>query len=375
MSQKFNYTQQALNFTYRHPLLSYLGIQINFWVIAYVLLMNIIYLANLIMINTRGLDIPLFYTPVFFSGIVIGVVYGSVLGLIDFKLDQQFSTRLSLGVLILIRTVIYGLILVFIMFVIRYMLWEKLFIVYFYEASEYIFSDTTWRNLFYLFGMYTVVLVPSISFINQINRKFGPGVLVPMLLGKYRTPFEEERLFMLLDMKSSTTHAEELGHHKYSLLVQDCFHDLDEAIMRFRAEIYQYVGDEVVLSWRKSYSNDEENCLDFFFSCQRKFQDRRDYYEKKYGFVPIFKAGVHRGPVMAVEVGNIKREIAYHGDTINTAARIQSLCNTYGKIILISKNVAVEINDGKYRTVQVGEIELKGKLTKTEIYCAELVEG
>ena len=53
------------------------------------------------------------------------------------------------------------------------------------------------------------------------------------------------------------------------------------------------------------------------------------------------------GMVTAVEVGDIKRDIAYHGDTLNTAARIQSICNSYEKKFLSSANVLknIQINN------------------------------
>lgn len=88
-----------------------------------------------------------------------------------------------------------------------------------------------------------------ISFISQMNKKFGPGVLIPLLLGKYRHPQEEERIFMFMDLESSTSHAENLGHIKYSALIRDSFLDISRALSKNRAEVYQYVGDEIVVSW------------------------------------------------------------------------------------------------------------------------------
>jgi len=43
---------------------------------------------------------------------------------------------------------------------------------------------------------------------------------------------------------------------------------------------------------------------------------------------------LHLSIITAVEVGEIKREIAYHGDTINTAARTQRMCNQFCKDFL-----------------------------------------
>ena len=164
-----------------------------------------------------------------------------------------------------------------------------------------------------------------ISFINQMNRKFGPGVLLPLLLGRYRNPKEEERIFMFMDLKSSTKHAENLGHIKYSALIRDSFMDINKVLVKHRAEIYQYVGDEIVISWPVTEGMKKAACVEFYFDCQNQFNLRKNYYTKLYGLTPKFKGGLHAEPVTAVEVGDVKRDIAYHGDTINTAAaRIQA---------------------------------------------------
>jgi adenylate cyclase len=77
-------------------------------------------------------------------------------------------------------------------------------------------------------------------FIIQVNKKYGPGILLPLLLGKYRTPIEEERIFMFMDLRASTTLAEKLGHLKYSAFIRDSFMDINHVVSSFNAEIYQY---------------------------------------------------------------------------------------------------------------------------------------
>jgi adenylate cyclase len=208
-----------------------------------------------------------------------------------------------------------------------------------------------------------------ITFINLMNKKFGPGILLPMLLGKYRNPKEEERIFMFMDLKSSTSHAEKLGHIKYSALIRDSFMDINQVLAKHNAEIYQYVGDEIVVSWPLNEGLREVACVEFFFSVQNQFNHRSDFYMEHYGFVPQFKAGLHFGIVTAVEVGEIKRDIAYHGDTLNTAARIQSICNQYNKTLLISRDIKVIADLEKdYNLESLGQITLKGKDNPIEIY-------
>ena len=73
-----------------------------------------------------------------------------------------------------------------------------------------------------------------------------------------------------------------------------------------------------------------------------------------------------------MEIGEIKRDIAFHGDTINTAARIQSLCNTYNKSLLVSKGFTEFDGFGsQFITTSLGLVTLKGKQEAVELMSVE----
>jgi adenylate cyclase len=75
---------------------------------------------------------------------------------------------------------------------------------------------------------------------------------------------------------------------------------------------------------------------------------------------------------MVAEVGYLKKEIAYHGDTINTAARIRGMCHDYSKDFLISGALRNTLNgNSEYIYESQGVAELKGKESKVEIYSVE----
>jgi len=176
---------------------------------------------------------------------------------------------------------------------------------------------------------------------------------------------------MFVDLKSSTEIAEKLGHIQVSRLLQDCFTDL--AVVRdYKAEIYQYVGDEVVLSWSMSDGLDNLNCIKAYFKFQELLESRSDFYMKKYGLIPFFKAGLNVGDVTIAEVGQIKREIAFHGDTLNTASRIQGKCNYYNEGLLLSHALKELIEDNEELQINmVGEVMLRGKTEPQKIYSIE----
>lgn len=88
--------------------------------------------------------------------------------------------------------------------------------------------------------------------------------------------------------------------------------------------------------------------------------------------MPVFKAGMHIGTVTAVEIGEIKRDIAYHGDTLNTAARIQSLCNQYQTRLLVSGYFFDRSGiEGHFPTREIATIVLKGKSVPIRILSIE----
>jgi adenylate cyclase len=374
MSKKPDYTAAALDFTARFPILTYVSIQINFWVIANILLAVIMYLQARAITETLNLPQMSRLGPAIIIAVLLGILYGIILGLADYFFDKNIFKRQSLGKIILLKTAISFIVLAALTAFIRFVLLDFIF------ASSSIqenfrLNSKTWAYFFNILLIYYFFMTLVINFINQVRKKYGPGVLVPILMGKYRTPQETERIFMFMDLKASTSLAEILGHLKYSSFIRDSFMDINQVLLPHRAEVYQYVGDEIVVSWNVEEGLKNLSCIKFFFACIEQFASRTQYYTDKYGFLPYFKAGLHMGAVTAVEIGEIKRDIAYHGDTLNTAARIQSVCNEHNKTFLISEYLLEKIGATHYlRTEDLGMIQLRGKTKKIGISSIERLE-
>lgn len=219
------------------------------------------------------------------------------------------------------------------------------------------------------FAIYLYILSVDIFMFGfmQVSLFFGGDNLLKLLTGKFYTPLEEQRIFMFLDLKSSTQHAERLGHIQYSKMIQDCFNDLG-VVVENESEIYQYVGDEVILTWKLKDGLKNQNCLRAFYNFKNQLAKRGNHYQKQYACQPQFKAGLHEGIVTVTEVGKYKKEIAYHGDAINTAARIQEKCNEFGEELLISESLTEKLNSNGFQFKAIGSIPLKGKSQEVVIY-------
>ncbi|MDX1699169.1 MAG: adenylate/guanylate cyclase domain-containing protein [Melioribacteraceae bacterium] len=215
---------------------------------------------------------------------------------------------------------------------------------------------------FILIGYSILLFTILISFF-QINRLLGKGVLSKLLLARYHKPVEEERIIMFLDLTSSSEIAERLSPQKYSLFLKDFFLDLDDAISDTKGFVFQYVGDEVVIIWNRIAGIQNNNCIRLFFLAKRIFELKKDAYLNKYGFLPGFKAGIHFGNIVITEIGGTKQELAYHGDTINTAARIRSTCHSLNSELLISAELLSILTDvdKEFHIESVGISNFKGK--------------
>ena len=128
----------------------------------------------------------------------------------------------------------------------------------------------------------------------------------------------------------------------------------------------------MVLSWNIKEGIDQARCINTFFAYDTLLKSKKNYYEKKYGIIPEFKAGIHLGKVTVAEVGEIKKELAYHGDVLNTASRIQGKCNDLQKSLLISEAMKTKLEDQHCFTFSgIGEISLKGKAKSLSLFSVE----
>ena len=175
---------------------------------------------------------------------------------------------------------------------------------------------------------------------------------------------------MFLDLKSSTSIAEKLGETKYHEFLQDVFSDITEPIGENKAEIYQYVGDEIVVTWHLKKIRNKSNCINIYFDIESVFQSKKEAYLKKYETLPRFKAGAHIGNSIVGEIGIIKRDITYSGDLLNTTARIQGKCNELESKFLISSELKqyLSYSIDPNKLYSKGFISLRGKKSKVELF-------
>jgi adenylate cyclase len=179
---------------------------------------------------------------------------------------------------------------------------------------------------------------------------------------------------MFLDLKGSTTLADEMDANLYSNFLHSYFTAMSEPILKTGAEIYKYVGDEIILTWKMRSGLEENSCIRLFFLIEDQIHVQRDHFLKVYGVVPEFKAGVHAGEVITSQMGELKSEIVYNGDILNIASRIQEYCNQLGQKLLVSAELMERLSLGQeYKVLELGPVSLRGKAEELELCAVDCI--
>lgn len=301
-----------------------------------------------------------------------GVAIGFFTGIFEIFFYPEALNQRSFGMVVIFKSVFYLIVLLGVILTTTffYFLIKDFSVLHALDKARSFISTESFVSLMTYLSMVCII----INYIRLVSNKFGPSVHWNMVFGKYHKPQEEELIFMFLDLKSSTTIAEQLGHLKFSAFLQDYFRDLSYLAVSYRAQIYQYVGDEAVITWTLKGGLNRHNCIRFFYAFERRIMRRKSYYIRKYGFEPEFKGSLNVGTVTVAEVGEYKSEIAYHGDVVNTASRLQEQCNKFGKKLLVSEHLNQYLKDNPSLKMDfIDRVILKGKENPISIYSVEII--
>ncbi|WEA00642.1 adenylate/guanylate cyclase domain-containing protein [Mucilaginibacter sp. SJ] len=287
---------------------------------------------------------------------------GAMIGISVFCAERLYAsshlTRLSFLKALFISIITYSLIIFF---------WLTVFNEIPFDSISNHILYSSFQKTFWIDFIFSILSAISFTIFMEVKSLLDTGFFFKYLTGRYHVQVEEERIFMFLDLQSSTSIAERLGSITYSSMLKELFDDLTVPVLATHAEIYQYVGDEVILTWPGRTGIKNNRCLYCFQYIEASIAKKRDYYQKKFGVTPQFKAGLHIGKAVATIVGKVKKEIVYHGDVLNTTARMQSLCNHYQESMIVSKVLIDQLNIVELNAISLGEIELRGKTNSLEL--------
>jgi adenylate cyclase len=210
--------------------------------------------------------------------------------------------------------------------------------------------------------------------LRQASQLVGEGTFRAIMRGRYRRPQTEERFFLFIDIVGSTPVAEKLGALSVHRYLNRIFEASSDPVDDHRGEVYQYVGDEIVVTWlvpegeagRKHFGAKPISC---FFAIEAALAAAAPEFEREFGTVPKLRAALHAGEVVTGEAGGSRRAIVFHGDVMNATSRIENLTRTLGHPFLVSEDARSRMEGADaYAFTDLGPQELRGRQAPVRVY-------
>jgi adenylate cyclase len=235
-------------------------------------------------------------------------------------------------------------------------------------SSHERFDDTLAASL-----IFSVIMAVGANVVFEIGGLLGFGTLKNLFTGRYVQPRHEQRAFLLIDMRNSTGLAERLGPVLFHELLNDFFRDISDAALECGGEIHKYVGDEAILTWPGASVRNGE-CLRCPLVARDFIERKRATYEARYREVPSFRASIHYGEIVAGEIGDVRREIAYVGDTLNVAARLLDAAKELGHDVLVSDELLAQASlPAGLRTTKLPMLNVRGRAAPLAVSAVERI--
>jgi adenylate cyclase len=259
----------------------------------------------------------------YFNGIAVGVLLGLLLSLLELYFFARGAKRMRFIWLLALRTMLYFIFIIAIIFnvvVVSRMFRENT--GYLAVIGSESFQTYLLGGRFLVAVTSTLIFAFSVNFVRMISRKMGQGMLVSYISGTYYTPVHQARIIMFVNVIDSRKIVRELGSLKYHSFLNELFYDITSPVISNGGIIYEYVEDLMVISWAMDKGIHRASCIRTYFEIKEAINQHKEKYLEKYGFIPDVQAALHTGSVVRAEIGEVKTQIVFHGDTMNTTARI-----------------------------------------------------
>jgi len=189
---------------------------------------------------------------------------------------------------------------------------------------------------------------------------------------------------LFTDLEGFTSVSECLGEQALMDWLETYLEVMSQPVMAHGGVINKYMGDAIMALFgvpiphtsEAEISQDAVHAVQCALAMRRELIQLNQRWQQQQQPTIRMRVGICTGPLVAGTVGSVERlEYTVHGDTVNTASRLES----YGKEmfsteamdspcrILISATTLHYLGQ-QFQTQYVGEVQLKGKEQTTTVY-------
>jgi class 3 adenylate cyclase/CHASE2 domain-containing sensor protein len=172
------------------------------------------------------------------------------------------------------------------------------------------------------------------------------------------------------DIRGFTPISEKLAPEELVHLLNEYLTEMTDLVMKYDGTVDKFIGDAVMALWNAPLTQKEHAELACKSAIEqiKKLRELKEKWESE-GLPPIdIGIGINTGSAIVGNMGSEDRfDYTAIGDTVNLAARLESLNKEKGTNIIISQSTYDLVKD-KFKTKPLGEVKVKGKSKAVKVY-------
>jgi adenylate cyclase len=228
----------------------------------------------------QGRTSPTFLAVGASYGLLMSVALGSTELFVLEGPIREWLGGLSFATSLMVRSTIYVAIII---------------VIQWFQLGEVIAGLSPDTSTFWSSFIYSAVLSVVMNLALGVTNIIGPRAFLNFFIGRYHTPVEEKRFVLFVDIAGSTGLAERLGGIAIHRLLDRTFRLLTVAVVDYRGEVLNYVGDEVIVTWPERGGAIDCRPLRCFVAMRDELSRASGQLEREFGAAPRIRGSLRAG--------------------------------------------------------------------------------
>jgi adenylate cyclase len=172
------------------------------------------------------------------------------------------------------------------------------------------------------------------------------------------------------DLRGFTSLSERMEPEIVAEMLKEYLSEMTQVVFQHKGTVDKYIGDCVMALWNAPFDDPEHaaNAVRTALDFQERTLAVSAKWEEKLGGKIRNGCGINTGEAVVGTMGSRQRlEYTAIGDTVNLAARLESITKDYNSSIIISESTHDYIK-GQFMTRELGAVTVKGKTRPVKIF-------
>ena len=207
----------------------------------------------------------------------------------------------------------------------------------------------------------------------RLSQFFSPAVLNEIVRHRADVSLGSRRRLVTVlfsDIRGFTSISEKVEPEQVAEMLREYLTEMTEVVFRHGGTVDKYIGDCIMALYNAPFEDADHAAKAILTGLE--FQERTlavsARWEAKLGVQIRNGVGINTGEAVVGTMGSQQRlEYTAIGDTVNLAARLESLTKDYGSGIIVSETTAEAVK-GRFFTRELGAVPVKGKALPVKIF-------